>query len=329
MKQTNQDRLLILRKILLKETDEWNQFSVQDLIEKLHAYLPDMKLDPRTIRTDMEKLQENEFEIEKQKGEYGKTFYSHQSRLFETHQLRLLIDAILFIEFMDEKEKHMMVNKIKSLASQSIAKTLPSPNYYSPITRVDYELVQNTIEIIHEAISRRDVLRYRYGQYNLNKRFEYSHDGGFYEVEPYELIWKKDNYYLIGKFVETGDLRHYRIDRIRDIELMFRRFKIEPFEFEAYIDKSFNMFSEEEIEIKILFDASLINIIIDQFGLNAHIEKVGENSFIYKGKAKTSEDLMNWILSWGTKAKVLEPSYLVEEVSSKIKKMHDMYNLNI
>lgn len=329
MEQSNQDRLLLLQRMLSEETDECHQFAVQELVERLRLYLPDMKLDPRTIRNDLDTLQANGFEITKDKGKFGKILYSYQSRLFETYQLRLLVDAVLSIKFMNEKEKRTMIQKLKTLTSRSIAKTLPEPNVYNPTIHIDYELVQNTVDKIHQAISKHEVLRYRYGRYNLDKKFEYSRNGASYEVEPYALIWKKDYYYLIGKFIETGELRHYRIDRIREIEIVPRRFKKEPFELQAYIDKSFNMYSGEEINIEISFDASLLNVVIDRFGLDADIQKMNEATFIFKGRAKMSEGLLNWILTWGAKAKVLSPTFLVDEMREKIEEMHQIYNQNI
>lgn len=326
MEQSNQDRLLLLQRILFEETDEDHQLSILELIDKIRFHLPDMKLDPRTIRSDLETLERNGVDIIRNKGKFGKILYSYQSRLFETYQLRLLVDAILSGKFMDEVEKKSMIQRLKTLTSKPIAKTLPEPiPTIGQIGTVDYQRVQFAIDCIHRAISKKRILRYQYGRYNMDKEFVYSREGAIYEVEPYALIWKNDYYYLIARYLETDELRHYRLDRMMNVEMTDIQFRRETFDLNSYVDKSFHMFAGEEIRIKIEFDESLINVVLDRFGLDADIKKVNDELFVYKGKAKLSDGLINWILTWGNKAKVLEPDYLIDEIKGKIQGMQEMY----
>src|SRR5699024_11660561 len=53
----------------------------------------------------------------------------------------------------------------------------------------------------------------------VDKQFVYNRDGAYYHVEPYALIWQNDFYYLIGHFQKTNEMRHYRLDRIRNIKV--------------------------------------------------------------------------------------------------------------
>src|SRR5699024_1168631 len=129
-------------------------------------------------------------------------------------------------------------------------------------------------------------------------------------------------------FKETSELRHYRLDRMRDIEVTEELFeKDASFELQSYVDNSFQMFSGEDAEIVVRFHIGLLNPMYDRFGLNVGIEQDGEHHFILRTKAKISEGLLGWILQWGTKAEVLEPSSLVESVSKEIEKMTSIYKL--
>src|SRR5699024_2036022 len=134
------------------------------------------------------------------------------------------------------------------------------------IGTVDYQRVQFAIDCIHRAISKKRILRYQYGRYNMDKEFVYSREGAIYEVEPYALIWKNDYYYLIARYLETDELRHYRLDRMMNVEMTDIQFRRETFDLNSYVDKSFHMFAGEEIRIKIEFDESLINVVLDRFG---------------------------------------------------------------
>src|SRR5699024_624326 len=155
---------------------------------------------------------------------------------------------------------------VKQLTSKHIAKTFPGPVMFSQSSNEDYERVKYNIDQVHRAISEKKVLTYQYGRYNVDKEFVYGRNGNLYYVEPYALIWQNDNYYLIGRFQETNEMRHYRLDRIRGAKISEKSFVRQQFHLQEYVDQSFMMFAGEEIRIKICFDNELINVVLDRFG---------------------------------------------------------------
>lgn len=327
MELNNNTRLLKLRDILFEETDEHNELSIQEISEKMKLYFgPEATFDARTLKRDMDVLEEAGIEIVRNTGRFGKVYYSYQDRVFETYQLRLINDAILSAKFITEKEKKDLIEKNKQLTSRHIAKTLPDPLLFSQSANEGYQLVKLNIDHVHRAISEQKVLHYHYGKYNMQKEFEYNRNGSIYEVEPYALIWQNDYYYLIGKYRGTGEMRHYRLDRMRSIHMTKERFRrSEDFNIQEYVDQSFHMFAGEDVWMKIEFDASLLNVVIDRFGLDASIIPEGDDRFILSTKAKMSRGLINWILTWGAKAQVLSPEPLVEEIKEEVEKMNNHY----
>jgi hypothetical protein len=323
---SNGARLLKVQQILFEETDEHrHELNIQELINKLEQAFPGASFDRRTIRSDMQLLDDMDFEIIQNRGKQGSIYYSHQNRLFETYQLRLMIDAILSAKFITEKEKTTLIDKVKQLTSKHIAKSLPNPILFSQSANMDYDSVKLNIDQIHQAISGDHIITYKYGRYNVNKEFVFSRDGGTYRVEPYALIWKNDFYYLIARYLENGEIRHYRLDRIREIEISDETFVREKLDFHSYVNRSFHMFAGEEIRVKIEFSMDLVNVVIDRFGQDVDIRKVDEETFLLTTKAKLSDGLINWILTWGNKAKVLEPESLRERIIDKIRKMKEVY----
>lgn len=218
-----------------------------------------------------------------------------------------------------------MIEKIKKLTSKYIAKSLPNPVVFSQSANMDYELVKLNIDFIHRAIFEQKILTYQYGKFNVDKQFEFNRDGATYRVEPYGLIWRNDFYYLIARYLENGELHHYRLDRIRNIAISGETFVKQSFDLHSYVNQSFHMFAGEEIRIKIQFHIDLVNVVLDRFGHDVDIRAIGDDSFLLTTKAKLSDGLINWILTWGNKAKVLASEYLVESVHNKIKMMLEMY----
>ena len=319
-------RLLKLKDILFYETDEDHELSINELIQKLTAVFgSDYKVDHRAVKRDIEVLNNEGFEVIENQGKYGKIFYSHQTRLFETYQLRLLTDAVLSARFITETEKKSLIQKLKKLTSRHIAKSLPDPLIFQQSSNLDYNLIKLQIDKIHKAVSQQRVIHFQYGKYSVDKQFIFRREGEVYEVCPYALIWQNDYYYLIGEYCKYKEFRHYRLDRMRNVEVTEKRFKKMEFNATEYVHRSFNMYSGKEEWIKIQFHNNLINLIIDRFGLDADIQKADDEHFVLVTKAKVSDGLVKWILTLGSEAKVLQPDTLVEMVQEEIHKMNKLY----
>ena len=311
---------------MFEETDEDHELSMKGIMDKLKLeFGSSVTFDSRAIRRDLDVLDEEGFEIITNTGEYGKTLFSHQHRLFETYQLRLMVDALLSARFITEKEKKALIHKLKNLTSKHIAKNLPEPIMFNKSTNIDYSLIKINIDRAHEAISASRILTYQYGKYNLEKEFIFNRDGDIYKVEPYALIWQNDFYYLIGKFLLTGEFRHYRMDRMRYVKVADEKFRREDLNITKYVNQTFHMFAGEEHWVKIRFKHDLVNVILDRFGLDADIKKIDEEHLLLTTKAKLSPGLVGWILRWGHRAKVLSPEWLVEEVKKEIKLFQGLY----
>lgn len=319
-------RLLKLKEILFRETDEEHELSMKEIITKLQLeFGEEADFDKRTLKRDIEALNDENFEVIVNTGPHGKAMYSHQARLFETYQLRLMVDAILSARFITEKEKKLLIEKIKQLTSRHIARSLPDPLIYYQSANPDYNLIKLNIDRIHEAISSNHVLHFKYGKHNVKKEFEYHREGSWYDVEPYALIWQNDFYYLIGKFRPTEEFRHYRLDRMRDVTVADEKFRREQLDIKQYIDQSFHMFAGENQWIKIQFHNDLINVVLDRFGLDADIRQVDDEHFLLTTKAKISKGLKGWILTWGHQAKVIAPEWLAGQIKEEIQQMQKLY----
>src|SRR5699024_3164563 len=116
-----------------------------------------------------------------------------------------------------------------------------------------------------------------------------------------------------------------RIDRMRNVEVSNESFKKGDFQLDGYLEQSFHMYAGEEMRMKNRFVNDLINVVLDRCGLDADIKQDGEDYFILSTKANYSDGLVNWILTWGNKAKVISPSYLVQQMSEKFAEMNHIY----
>lgn len=324
-------RLLLLKGIFLRHTDEHHQLSIKDLVEKLRMELgPGENVEQKAVKRYIKTLQATGFDIIENIEKYGEIFYSHQDRLFENYQLRLLIDPILSARFITEEEKKQLVTNLKKLTSRHTAKSLPDPIVYQQSINSDYQLIKLHIDTIHTAIYEQKRITFQYGDFNFNKEFQLRHDGALYQIEPHALIWESNFYYLIGediKYNEHKNPRNYRLDRMRNVTITDERFTKKTRDLSTYVQNSFHMFGgqDEWVTLEFKLDQNVLNGVIDKFGIEADIRQTGEDTFTIKAKAKISEGLKGWILTWGSKVKVLSPPSLVEEIEKEIQEMINRY----
>lgn len=323
----NTTKILALKKIFIEETDEEHKLSIAELIDKLQLTLmTNEPIDKKRIKRYIESLNESGFEIQQEDEKYGKIVYSHQSRLFETYELRMLVDAILSARFVTEEQAKNIVEKLNQLTSVHIAKTLPSPIKYNKSTNHIFHLTKVYIDKIHQAIDEKSVISFKYGKFNMDRTFELNRNGKEYFYHPYGLIWDQGFYYLIGQKDNKEGLSNYRVDKMRDVMVLDQHFKGKDYNIDEYLHTNFHMFSGkgEWVEIKFM-GKGLMNPIIDKFGLDADIKKLDEDTFILKTKAIVGEGFFNWLRGWGSKAILLSPPSLVQQMKEEVQKMNELY----
>ncbi|RBP01134.1 YafY family protein [Rossellomorea aquimaris] len=287
---------------------------------------PDVKLNKNSLKDDLEHLIRNNFDVTiNQEKEGLPKYYSHQYRLFELYELRMLIDAVVSAKFISKKETRQLTGKIKRLTSLHQGKKLHNEIQIDSSIKSESPYIRLAIHDIHEAIAERRMITFQYGRYDVRKQFNLSHDGKLYKVKPYALAWANDFYYLIAYYFEADEIRHYRVDRLRNVEPLSETFPYEPFDVSKYVQSTFHMFAGDEEWIKVSFQNHLINVIIDKFGKDVDIQRNGENHFILTTKARVSTGLVNWILNFGSQARVISPPSLVDTVKTEVTKLYSLY----
>lgn len=326
-KVANKERILKVKEILYQETDEESGLSLEDILDRLKLeYGADYDVSLRSIKDDIETLNKINIYIEEKKIKHGKIIYNQIDRLFETNELRILIDAISSSNSIGLNDKNRIIGKIKKLTSENIGKQLFNQKYASDKKINKDRTFRMNVDKIHNAIGNKNKIGFQYGRYNMNKEFITNNKN--YKGHPYNLTWDNGFYYLIVYDENKEKIINFRIDRMRNVEELEERFsKDREFNLNKHLESCFNMYPGKVETLKIEFDNHLINAIIDRFGVDIKIEKKDENNFILTTRAAINKGLVRWILNWGSDAKVLSPYSLVGEIKLEIEKMYDKYEI--
>ncbi|PGL72599.1 WYL domain-containing protein [Bacillus sp. AFS055030] len=325
----NRERFYKLMKLLESKTDIDHEFTFDEIKKRLAAGEEDFSYSKNTFLKDISVLVDVGFDVIENASDGKATTYSHQERLFELHELRLLVDAVTASRFLNKQETKKIIDKLKKLTSENEAKKLHNGIIPDTAIKSESNRIHFSIDQIHQAIAEKKLLTFQYGRYNFNKKFELSHDGKEYTVKPLAVIWSNDYYYLITRNLPDDQLRHFRVDRMRKVKKTEEKFQDERFNVDEYLSTVFNMFAGEPDYVKIKFKKGLLNVVLDRFGLKANIQQVDEDHFILTTKAAISDGLITWILTWGKDAQVISPPSVIEKVQEQIFEMSKLYSMNL
>lgn len=320
-------KILYLAKILLENTDENHDITLQEIIHKLEAY--DVTAERKSLYDDITQL--NKFGIKTQMTQYGKTYhYKVINRDFELAELKLLVDSVASAKFITEKKSNALIKKIEHLGSTYEASMLQRQVFVSGRVKAMNNDVMENVDAIHHAISQNTQISFQYFQWNIKKKPELRKDGERYIISPWGLSWDNENYYLIGYDAKADRIKHYRVDKMLNVKVEATkregRNKFKELDMAAYAKKMFNMFDGEEQRVEILCKNALAGVMIDRFGKDVMMLKADEEHFKISVKVAASKHFIHWIMALGDGAKIIGPESLVKEVKEEISRLTRQYH---
>lgn len=156
-------------------------------------------------------------------------------------------------------------------------------------------------------------------------------------IEPVGIIFSEYYFYLMGIITDsfTREDFHkkndpyptiYRFDRIYSIKETGEKFDIpykERFKEGEYKNRTQFMFGGEPQKIKFNYYGPSVEAVLDKFPMAKVID---EKEGVYTIEAEVfGSGVKLWLLSQGSKVKVMEPEALVKEIKQEIKDMSNQY----
>ncbi len=207
------------------------------------------------------------------------------------------------------------MKKLQQLTSVYEAKQIQRQVFIADRVKAFNERIYINVDTIHRAIAEQKKISFKYFDYDLKKQKKYR--DGIRTCSPYAFAWDDERYYLVAYYEKYNSISNFRVDRMENVEILDDLAEKYPegFKLSQYLNSTFSMFSGESEEVKLKFDKSLINPVIDRFGKNIIIAPDGENHFIVRVQIKTEhpEPFFGWLFQFGTKVQIVEPCELKEK----------------
>ena len=256
---------------------------------------------------------------------------------FNDHELRLLIDGVLFGQHIPAGDAGILIDKLKGMSELGLKDRIKNIYYLEGINRTTNNKLYEMIDTIDEAIQKKKQIHVEQCRYNTDKKLVRT--GREFVMDPYRLVTEKSRYYLICYVNDDGSghhgkgLENHRIDRFWSVELLdtpsrdmseVPGYESRPFELDQYMKEHIYMWSGNSERVTLRIKAYNIGDFIDWFGTDFHVleqdEKYMKVSILVNTNAITF-----WALQYGGMATVLAPDDVRENIKNKLAMMQENY----
>ena len=149
-------------------------------------------------------------------------------------------------------------------------------------------------------------------------------------VSPWALTWGDENYYLIAYDEKAGKIKHFRVDKLKNIRVLKEnrtgKEQFKAFDLAKYSRMSFGMFGGDPVNVKIAFHNDLVGVFLDRFGRNLILQPSKTKDWSETHVEVTmSDQFLGWVFALGNKVKILGPSDVVERYRKELSELCDLY----
>jgi proteasome accessory factor BC len=223
------------------------------------------------------------------------------------------------------------------LALQQVSWGRPSPLAERDSAPIEIKLTQDgggrevsqRLAKIETAISRRKTIEFSY--YSL-QRDEVSDR----KVDPYHLVFRDGQFYLIGHSHERDGVRVFRLSRIRDKVSYATKAEHdfappEDFDRRDYASRADWQMGEIEGRAHVFVRERIAWLVERDFGSYGELRKptkadgVRGRGMVFETDFASDRQLISWVLGWRENARLLEPAELAKEAGERLKLLRERH----
>ncbi len=224
------------------------------------------------------------------------------------------------------------------LALQQVSWGRPSPLTESDTAPIDVKLaapgggreMSQRLAKIETAISRRKTIEFRY--YSM-QRDEVSDR----KIDPYHLVFRSGQFYLIGHAHERDGVRVFRLSRIRGKVSYATKAEHdfpppEDFDRRDYASRADWQMGEMEGPAKVFVRERIAWLVERDFAGYGKLRKASNKDGapgrggIYETDFASGRQLISWVLGWRENATLLEPDGLAREATERLELLRERHS---
>lgn len=267
-------------------------------------------------------------------------FVSRRRHDISEENVRLLAECVYAARFIDDKTAKELIDIACSLINCHSALRIKHdfPLLSKPRT-LNKDTIRN-LSTINFAMSpglkgsgdAPQKITFRYQKHCINDIYNTvdRRNGATYKVSPYKILIDDGNFYLLAFDDRSQEMRTYRVDRMKSVNLTNEpRDGEDVFNEESIKDYSlrvFGMFSGERQNVTLLFDDCLLDAVIDRFGRKGiAYSRYDDEHFTISPEIEISDQFFAWICRFGDMVKILEPEAVKTDFKEYLDRIRSLY----
>ena len=186
-----------------------------------------------------------------------------------------------------------------------------------PLNEQIYYLVDN----INTAINRGKQISFRYFHYDQHRKEVPNNDGKRYFFSPYCLVWNEDHYYAIGYSEKHRKLGTFRVDRMKEVEILSADAAAKPADFNLpeFTRRVFDMYDGETKKVMLVCKNDLMNYIVDRFGDEVDTVPGDCGHFRAVAEVSVSQTFFAWVFQFNGDIRITAPEEVVLQYGEMLK----------
>ena len=314
---------------IMRKTDEFHPINSTQIASKLSAY--GIHAERKSIGRDLACLEDAGYSIIKC-ADHNKGWYM-TDQTFEDFELKILCDAVGAAPFLTDKDSRDLIKKVRDLATAEGEKLISAATYQDTTIKTDDKRNKIKIDTVTRAIKAKKKITFQYYEDAPGNKRRLRRDGHVYCVSPYYLVLYENQYYLICNSDTNDGLTHFRLEMLTGVavtEQDARNPETIPihgtdFDLGAYLRRSQNMWSGDQVQVKLRCDNYIRDIIRMRFGKHVMMIDDGPEHFTVTVEVADNTGLYQWLAERGTRLTVLSPESVRNHYLAYLRNIIGMY----
>lgn len=321
--------VLYILNILKKYTDEDHMFSATEIQLKIKE-IYNVEIDTRTIRRNINLLKYKlNYDIST-RDDNKKGYYLNRDPEtdFEPGEIRAIIDNFSYANYIVPSVAKNIIKKCKNIQTVYENDKIKDYQIYANDSKTENVEVIKNIEDISESIYQHKKVKFEYWKYVITNKLE-KKIVSTPIVSPFAIVYNKQEFYLIGVKEGKNRFYNYRLDRIKNIQILDNKITIKKkkSEIQDFAESSIEMFGGKKEEIEAICHIWLLDTIFDTFGRNVTIEKIPNDDKSFKLIVDANPlGFRMWAMRNIDLVEVKKPKSLRNEMKEIIKNAEQKYN---
>lgn len=215
------------------------------------------------------------------------------------------------------KEFNILTDKISTVDRSNNKRCI---QYFEKSARenINMKYKKETLDINYAVITQRKV----YIEY-----FSLSSGLSSRTIHPYAIVSYKNSLYIIAFCEKRNEIRNFKISRIKEHKVLNSKFEMDKkFSLKEYMKNSFGIYRDDKLNLKLCIYKPMSYIVSEKIWVeNQKIIWNDDESIIFEAIMSGKTEIVSWILSMGSNAKVLGPGELKKTIKEEIDKMQKYY----